>query len=366
MSTKATLILLLMTLQSALMLGCKDEPSEADPTPTPAADEARAEEANAPDPNVRIQGPLQALAPVETDEAKVRLGRRLFHDPILSGDGTISCSSCHSLDHGGAEARRTSIGIGGQVGPINAPPVLNAHLNFRQFWDGRAANLQEQAGGPVENPGEMGATFEQVIPRVEADAWYAERFAQVYGERGVSKETITDAIAEYERSLVTPSRFDAYVRGDLSAMSEAEQNGYRRFISTGCGGCHMGQGAGGTMYQRLGVVEDYFAARGGELTDADLGRFNATQSETDRHFFKVPLLRNVTLTAPYFHDGSQATLADAVRAMGRFQLGREIPDADVEAIVAFLGALEGELPAHARLPEEDRPPSRGEGAAAGN
>ncbi|NOY94555.1 MAG: cytochrome-c peroxidase [Deltaproteobacteria bacterium] len=291
--------------------------------------------------------------------AEVELGRRLYFDPILSGDGTVSCSSCHSLDHGGAEDRRTSTGIGGHIGPINAPSVLNAGFNFRQFWDGRAEDLQDQAGGPVENPGEMGATFGQVIPRIQADEWYAARFAQVFpGGDPVTKEHITHAIAEYERSLVTPSPVDRYLGGDASALNEQQRRGYALFKSTGCAGCHSGVNVGGGSYQKMGLVEDYFALRGGEQTDADLGRFNVTHDEADRHKFKVPTLRNVAESGPYFHDGSQAQLADAVRIMARVQLGKTLSDTEVTDLVAFLGALTGELPAHARLPADQAPPSR--------
>lgn len=303
--------------------------------------------------------PLRALEPPEVNMDKVFLGRRLYHDPILSGDGTVSCATCHSLDHGGAEPRRTSNGIRGQVGPINSPTVLNAHFNFVQFWDGRAADLQEQAGGPVENPLEMGTTFPEAIARVQTDTWYAERFASIYGgENPITKENITDAIAEYERYLVTPSPFDAYLAGNQDAISEQARRGHATFKEVGCASCHMGVNVGGTMYQKMGLIANYFEQRGGELTDADMGRFNVTRSEADRHFFKVPTLRNITRTAPYFHDGSVEDLGQAVRIMGRVQLGRELTDAQVTDILAFFEALNGELPEHARLPEAETPPAR--------
>jgi cytochrome c peroxidase len=254
--------------------------------------------------------------------------------------------SCHSLDHGGAEAKRTSTGIRGQVGPINAPTVLNAGLNFRQFWDGRAADLAEQAAGPVANPIEMGATWEQVVANLSGDESYRTTFAALYPD-GITQANVTNAIAEYERYLVTPSPFDRYLRGEHDAIPELARKGYETFKSIGCTSCHTGRNVGGTMYQKMGLVRDYFADRGNP-TDADLGRFNVTHAEADRHFFKVPSLRNVALTAPYLHDGSRQTLEEVVQVMGRYQLGRELTDAQVREIVAFLSTLTGELPEHAR------------------
>ena len=305
---------------------------------------------------------IEPLPEVQTDARKVALGRRLFHDTRLSGDETLSCSTCHSLDHGGAEPRRTSTGIRGQIGPINSPTVLNAGFNFVQFWDGRAADLQAQASGPVANPIEMGATWEQVVQRLSADAELSAEMTAIYGENAVTEANITNAIAEYERSLVTPSRFDAFLRGNQSALTADERRGYEIFQEVGCTACHRGVNLGGTMYQRMGLVRrTYFEDRGGPITDADRGRFNVTQSEADMHFFKVPTLRNVALTAPYLHDGSQATLEDAVRVMGRYQLGRELDADQVRLLVAFLNSLSGELPAHARMPAA---PAEGAGATA--
>jgi cytochrome c peroxidase len=294
--------------------------------------------------------PLAALTPpTGLDRKKVALGRSLFHDTRLSADDTISCATCHSLDTGGAEHKKTSTGIGGQVGPINAPTVLNAALNFVQFWDGRAATLEEQAGGPIANPIEMGSSIEAVLTEIRGDATYAAQFAAAYPD-GVTEANLRHAIAEYERSLITPSRFDRYLRGERDAITEQERRGYETFKSVGCTACHTGAGVGGTMFQKMGLVQNYFELRGGPLTEADNGRFNVTRRESDRHVFKVPLLRNVELTAPYFHDGSQDTLEDAVRIMGRVQLGRVLTDAQVADIVAFLKSLTGEIPAEARPP----------------
>lgn len=333
-----------------LSVGCECGQQTAESPPATQSPETPA----APQPE-----PIEALPEVDVSMDKVVLGRRLFHDPILSGDGTVACVTCHSLDHGGAEPRRTSTGIGGQVGPINSPSVLNAHFNFRQFWDGRASDLQDQAGGPVENPLEMGTTFAEAIERLKLDEWYVARFAAVYaGEDTITKQNITDAIAEYERSLITPSPVDRYLGGDESALNAQQLRGYATFKEVGCQACHRGVNVGGGTYQKMGAVEDYFELRGGELTDADMGRFNVTQDEADRHFFKVPTLRNVADSGPYFHDGSEADLGGAVRTMARVQLGQRLEDAQVADIVAFLGALSGDLPAHAALPADETPPDR--------
>lgn len=338
--------LTLLTLLSTGLCACGGDEPAATPAPTPPAEPA-------PEPTAATltnHAPLAALpAAPEVPMPKLELGRRLYNDTALSGDNTISCATCHSLDHGGAEPRRTSTGINGQIGPINSPTVLNAGLHIRQFWDGRAADLAEQAAGPVANPVEMGANWEDVVARIGADASYVEAF-RAAGYEGVSQANITDAIAAFESTLITPGPFDRFLGGDLTAMNEQQQRGYMTFRSVGCISCHTGPALGGQMFQKMGLVRDYFALRGGELTEADQGRFNFTHVESDRHFFKVPTLRNITQTAPYFHDGSQADLAGAVRIMGQVQLNLELTDAQVADIVAFLGALDGELPAHARMP----------------
>jgi cytochrome c peroxidase len=329
-------------LASLGLAGCGDDEAAA-PTPTTAEPTAAASPPAEP-----VITPL--VAP-EVNLARATLGRRLFHDGRLSGDGTISCSTCHSLDHGGAEDRRTSVGIGGAVGPINAPTVLNSGFMFVQFWDGRAADLEAQARGPVNNPGEMGSDFTRVIASLGADPAYVADFSANFPD-GITEANIVNAIAEYERSLVTPGRFDRFLGGETEALTADERRGYEVFQEVGCTSCHRGPAVGGTMYQRMGLVRDYFAERGTPVTDADLGRYNVTHAEEDRHRFKVPTLRNIALTAPYLHDGSQATLPDVVRVMGRYQLGRELDDEQVRVLVAFLGSLTGDLPAHARMPAE--------------
>jgi cytochrome c peroxidase len=281
------------------------------------------------------------VADTKLDAKKVALGDKLFHDKRLSKDNSLSCASCHNLSRGGVDSLPTSIGIGGAKGPINAPTVFNSSLNFRQFWDGRAASLEEQAAGPVHNPKEMGSNWTEVLAKLAQDGALADQFKQSYPD-GMQAKNIQDAIAVFERSLTTPnSRFDRHLKGEKSALSTDELRGYQLFKTYGCVACHQGVNAGGNMFQTFGVMGDYFAKRGG-VTAADLGRFNVTKDEADKHMFKVPSLRNVALTAPYFHDGSAKTLPDAVDVMFKYQLGRPASAQDKELIVKFLHTLTGE------------------------
>lgn len=286
--------------------------------------------------------PIQPLPlEVKLDTKRVAIGEKLFNDKRLSKDNTLSCASCHALDTGGVDRAQFSTGIGGAKGPINAPTVFNSGFNFRQFWDGRAASLEEQAAGPVHNPIEMGSNWSEVMEKLGRDQALISEMKSAYPD-GLQPKNIQDAIAVFERSLVTPSRFDRYLRGDKPAITAEEQQGYQLFKSYGCIACHQGVNVGGNMYQVFGVIGDYFKKRGG-VNDADLGRYNVTKSEVDKHVFKVPSLRNVALTAPYFHDGSAATLDAAVDVMFRFQLGRSAPAKDKELIVKFLRSLNGEF-----------------------
>jgi cytochrome c peroxidase len=282
--------------------------------------------------------PLPDLPP-----EKVALGKRLFFEKRLSRDNTLACAGCHDFARGGGDRMPTSVGIDGKTGSINAPTVFNASLNFVQFWDGRAASLEEQAAGPVHNPLEMASSWSEVIPKLRLDAGYRDAFHRLYPQ-GIAGETIVDAIATYERTLLTPnSRFDRYLGGDKSALDALELTGYRHFLDYGCASCHQGVLLGGNMYQRFGVMGDFFKDRPAkQSTPSDLGRFNVTGRAEDRHVFKVPGLRNVAVTAPYFHDGSVASLEAAVVVMGRYQLGRDLAGQDVVAIVAFLRTLTGE------------------------
>lgn len=296
-----------------------------------------------------IQEPSNATADIITplpltfslDSRKVALGARLFNDPKLSGDGTISCAHCHNLDTGGVDHMPHSRGVDGKEGKVNAPTVFNSGFNFRQFWDGRAATLEDQIDGPLQNPIEMANTWPHAIATIVEDEQYNAAFKAIYPD-GIQPHNVKDAIATFERSLFTPnSRFDRFLRGDSAALNAKELAGYGLFKQIGCTSCHQGLNIGGNMYQRLGIVEDYFAERG-YISKADLGRFNITHREQDRYLFKVPSLRNVALTSPYLHDGSVATLEEVVQIMARFQLGKKLKISEVSKIVAFLRTLTGE------------------------
>jgi cytochrome c peroxidase len=287
--------------------------------------------------------PILPLAePKGLNADKVALGRKLYHDNRLSGDNTLSCASCHDLKKGGTDQAQYSTGIRGQKGGINAPTTFNAVHAVLQFWDGRAADLQAQAAGPVANPVEMGASWDDVPGKLKADPEYVAAFAKLYPE-GITKNSITDAIATFEKSLVTlNSRFDQFLRGKTSALTADEQEGYRLFLADGCYTCHAGQALGGKSFEKFSLHGDYFAERGNP-TPADDGRFAVTKNEADRHKFKVPTLRNVAITFPYLHDGSTSDLFKVVKLMARHQLNSNIPDGDIALIVKFLGTLTGDL-----------------------
>lgn len=276
------------------------------------------------------------------DPVKAALGEKLYHDPRLSGDNTISCASCHDLAKGGTDQQVVSDGIFGQKGGINSPTTYNAALNFAQFWDGRAATLEAQADGPPNNPVEMGSNWTPITEKLTKDAAFVKEFTAAYPE-GVNKTTATHAIAEYERTLLTPnSKFDKYLKGDSAALTADEKNGYEVFQQKGCATCHVGELLGGKSYEVMGRRADYFKARGGKLTDADNGHYNVTKDERDRHAFKVPTLRNVALTFPYLHDGSKKTLREAVDAMAVYQIGAPLAEKDAQNLVKFLETLTGE------------------------
>lgn len=296
--------------------------------------------------------PIQALPEkVPTDARKVALGQKMYNDTRLSLDGTLSCATCHVIEQGGADPRgtRTSEGIDGQFGGINAPTVLNAVFNVEQFWNGRAHTLADQAAGPPANPVEMGdQTWDQICERLRADADLVAEFAAIYPE-GITQATVTDAIGEFEKTLITPNdKLDRYLKGNAEALSAEELEGYQLFKDNACATCHVGKTLGGQSFEYLGIAEDYFAARAGQhpdiqMNDDDKGRAGFTGNDADLYRFKVPTLRNLSQTAPYFHDGSMATIEDAVRAMFRFELGQEATDHQVAGISIFLRALDGEL-----------------------
>jgi cytochrome c peroxidase len=279
---------------------------------------------------------------VELDADKVALGDKLYHDVRLSGDDTISCATCHDLAKGGTDQAPSSTGIGGQVGPINSPTTFNSAFFVRQFWDGRAATLEEQAAGPVHNPIEMGANWDVVIPKLEKDKEYVEAFKALYPEQGISGEAIVDAIAIFERSLNTPnSRFDQYLRGNKDAINDEEKKGYELFKASGCATCHVGPAMGGESFERMGLKADYFEDRG-NVQEVDQGLTNFTQKEDDRFKFKVPTLRNIAITYPYFHDGQTTDLKEAVKIMAKYQEGIELTDQESDLIAKFLNTLTGE------------------------
>ena len=275
------------------------------------------------------------------DPKKVALGNQLFHDARLSGDGTISCASCHNLKLGGTDRLPVSRGVGGALGTANAPTVFNSAYNFKQFWDGRAKDLEEQIDGPILSPIEMDGDWSQILRTLGQIPEYATAFRELYPD-GIAIEAVKNAIATFERSLITPNApFDRYLKGDLYALTPREKEGYRRFKAYGCATCHQGINIGGNLFQGLGIFGDYFKDRG-RVSKADFGRYNVTGRERDRYTFKVPGLRNIVLTSPYFHDGSVPTLAAAVRIMGQYQLGRELSSEDIDLIIDFLMTLTGE------------------------
>ena len=271
---------------------------------------------------------------VEINHQKALLGSKLFFDTRLSKDGTVSCATCHNLELGGVDRLPFSVGINGGVGNINAPTVFNSVFNLAQFWDGRAKDLKEQAGGPIENPLEMGNSFENLINTLNKTE-YKDQFLAIYKE-GITRDSITDALSEFQKSLITPnSSFDRYLRGDKNALSKEQQEGYELFKTHGCIACHHGVNVGGNLYAKFGVVQ---------ALDSDaLGRFNVTKEERDRYYFKVPTLRNIELTPPYLHDGSINSLSESVKFMSHYQLGKTLSEEEIERIVDFLKSLTGDV-----------------------
>lgn len=288
--------------------------------------------------------PIRPIADsLPVDMHKVVLGDMLYHDTRLSADNSISCASCHGLNTGGVDNKRYSEGVGGQFGGVNAPTVYNAAYNFVQFWDGRANTLAEQAAGPPLNPVEMAChSFDEIIAKLQQDVNFTKAFTEVYPE-GYSEKSITNAIEEFEKTLLTPnSRFDRYLKGEKSAINDTELTGYELFKKYDCATCHVGETLGGQSYELMGVKRDYFADRGSEMTEEDNGRFKQTKTDRDKHRFKVPGLRNIALTAPYFHDGSMKTMKDAVDYMAKYQVDATLSDEELGEIVAFLETLTGE------------------------
>lgn len=282
----------------------------------------------------------ELITPIPTNISinhnKAKLGELLFHDPRLSKDNTVSCASCHILNDGGDDNLAVSIGINGQQGTRNAPTVFNARFNSFQFWDGRAKNLEEQATGPIHNPVEMGSTLKEVLIKLKKDSTYNKHFNKIYQD-GITEKNIIDAIVEFENTLITPnSTFDKYLRGDKNILTKEEKEGYVLFKEYGCISCHNGINIGGNLMQKMGIIEDF--------KNRDLGKFIITNKEEDKYYFKVPSLRNITLTSPYFHDGKIKTLKEAINQMSFFQVGYALKNEETDKIIAFLKTLTGEIP----------------------
>lgn len=302
--------------------------------------------------------PLPAVVEKESNpinEAKVELGKMLYYDPRLSQSGVISCNTCHNLATYGVDNLPTSLGHRWTAGPRNSPTVLNAALHATQFWDGRATDVEEQAKGPVLNPIEMAIPGEDVaVDRIASMPEYVERFQDAFpGEDdSLNYDNIANAIGAFERTLTTPDRFDEFLKGDIEALNEKELAGLNVFINQGCVGCHAGPALGGQIQARFGVVESYWEATrefigiDQSTMPMDVGRFAVTQKEEDLYVFKAPSLRNITRTYPYFHDGSVWDLKDATQIMARVQLGNDLSEDDLDALMAFYGTLEGEIPEH--------------------
>lgn len=283
---------------------------------------------------------------------RVELGRRLFFDPRISLDGTVSCARCHQPSLYGTDGLAKPIGVKDRVNPRNAPTVLNAALQFVAHWHGDRTGVEDQATKALVGPPSFGnPSLQAAMAKLKAIPGYAGLFRAAFpGDADpVTAENWGKAIGAYERTLVTPSPFDAYLSGDANALTQAQKAGLAKFIDTGCAACHGGVGVGGAMYQKFGIVEDYWKETHSAVIDK--GRFDATNNPADLYVFKVPGLRNVAMTPPYFHDGSVDRLEDAVRIMAKVQLGKDLSEADADSIVAFLASLTGALPADFRAVE---------------
>ena len=301
--------------------------------------------AAAPPRVARTGEPIQpVLAVVASNPAQAELGKQLFFEPRLSRSGFLSCNSCHNLATGGVDGLPSPIGHRWKLGPINSPTVLNARYNVAQFWNGRARDLADQAGGPIANPGEMASSHDAAAVVLQSMPGYVTAFKAVYGTDRITIDQVRQAIAAFESTLVTPdSRFDRWLYGDASALGADEQAGYALFKGKGCVACHNGPAVGGGSYQKFGVHRAF------ATTNPAQGRVEVTKDPADRMVFKVPVLRNVELTAPYFHDGSRWSLGEAVDVMADVQLGVTLTRAENAKLVSFLRTLTGKAP-EIRLP----------------
>ncbi len=288
--------------------------------------------------NEKIDLNLEPLQPITKNKTlnikKIKLGEKLFFDKRFSKDNSISCASCHIIEKAGVDNLKSSTGVGGKKALMNTPSVLNSSNNFVQFWDGRVKSLEEQIDGPIHNTVEMNTNWIDIIEKLKQDRVYIKLFKEIYNEE-LNTLNIKNAIVEYEKSLITPSRFDRYLLGDNTAISQKEKKGYALFKSYGCTSCHQGKNIGGNLYQKLGVFKQYFQNENMQ----NLGRYNILKTPNSKHVFKVPSLRNIALTYPYLHDGSIKTLEAVIQLMGNYQLGRKIPKEDILKIEAFLNSL---------------------------
>lgn len=275
---------------------------------------------------------------IKYNKERAKLGKLLFHETKLSGDNSISCATCHDLDRGGVDRLSYSFGVDGKTGTIHTPTVYNAVFNIAQFWDGRVKTLKEQASGPIHNPKEMNSDFKEVVKKLTEEKRYRDLFNKLYTD-GITGDNIVDAIAEFEKALTTPhSRFDRYLKGDFKAITDQEKEGYELFKSHGCISCHHGVNVGGNLYHQFGVIKKF------NDNFNNLGRFNVTKDEDDKYYFKVPTLRNINETAPYFHNGGTWDLKEAIQIMGEYQLGKRLNEDETEKIYKFLLTLTGETP----------------------
>lgn len=284
---------------------------------------------------------------IEYDKEKALLGKKLYFDPILSIDNTVSCASCHNLELGGVDNLQFSYGIEGKVGDINTPTVLNAIYNFRQMWDGRAKDLSHQIQFPLTNPKEMGNNFENIIKTLEKNEYYNKTFNKLYKD-GITKKSIGNALEEFQKTLVTPSPFDEYLRGNQEALTSNQKKGYELFQKKGCVSCHNGINLGGGLYARFGLIDKSIIESledGNKLaeTNPHFGLYNVTNNDFDKYYFKVPTLRNVALTGPYLHDGRVKTLKEAIKSIAKAQLGLDLTKEEIFLIEEFLKSLNGKV-----------------------
>lgn len=287
----------------------------------------------------RVDGPIQPLPELLTfDREWARLGKALFNSTLLSADNSISCASCHLVNYGGDDGFPVSTGVNSQTGNRNSPTVLNSVFNFRQFWDGRSQTLAEQVNGPIHDSVEMATNWRDITAKLSDQPLFVNAFKEL-GIDEISEESVIKAITIYEETLITPgAAIDRYLLGDNDALNEQQKRGYEKFVSLGCVTCHQGRNIGGNFYQKIGRLNLAPA----QLLE-DLGLYEQTKQESDKHVFKVPSLRNVALTAPYFHNGSIDTLDEAVKLMARLQLGIDLSDDDASDIVALLHAFTGNV-----------------------